>query len=159
MPSALTWINRSQMTSDKLAVVAISGIAKMRYLTIEQRESLELALKQRAGVLAAEIASALRQKDTPESLHLANRFEECGEAALAELELALDIASVDRDMTELRDVLAAQGRVHSPEYGVCEACNADIPFSRLQAEPGARRCIACQRALEHASPGSAHSSL
>lgn len=34
-------------------------------------------------------------------------------------------------------------RLHTPEYGVCEACGADIPFARLMAEPNARRCVNC----------------
>ena len=63
----------------------------MRYLTIEQRESLDKALKQRAAALVGEITAALRQADTPESIHLANRFEEVREEALADLELALDL--------------------------------------------------------------------
>lgn len=131
----------------------------MRYLTIEQRESLDKTLKERAVVLVAEVSAALRQKDTPETIHLANRFEEVGEDALADLEVALDVASIERDIAELRRVVAAQGRIHTPEYGVCEDCSADIPFARLQAEPAARRCIACQRVVEHASPGGAHPSL
>lgn len=131
----------------------------MRYLTIEQRESLDKTLKARAVVLVAEVSAALRQKDTPETIHLANRFEEVGEDALADLEVALDVASIERDIAELRRVVAAQGRIHTHEYGVCEDCSADIPFARLQAEPAARRCIACQSVVEHASPGGAHPSL
>jgi DnaK suppressor protein len=120
----------------------------MRYLTIEQRESLVKALKSRSSVLVGEIAAALRQKDTPESIHLANRFEEVREEALADLELALDIAAVERDIAELRRVTEAQNRIHTPEYGVCADCSEVIPFTRLQAEPSAVRCIACQRARE-----------
>lgn len=120
----------------------------MRYLTIEQRETLERALKSRAAVLVDEISSALRQHDTPDSIHLANRFEEVREEALADLELALDIASVERDMAELRRVVDAQKRIHTPEYGVCDDCQVEIPFARLQAEPSAKCCVACQRLRE-----------
>ena len=35
-------------------------------------------------------------------------------------------------------------RLHTPEYGVCAACGADIPYVRLLAYPGARYCRACQ---------------
>ena len=120
----------------------------MRYLTIEQRESLVRALKSRSSVLVDEIAAALRQKDTPESIHLANRFEEVREEALADLELALDIAAVERDIAELRRVTEAQSRIHTPEYGDCADCGEVIPYTRLQAEPSAVRCISCQRARE-----------
>ena len=38
---------------------------------------------------------------------------------------------------------AAAARLHSPEYGVCESCGADIPFARMMADPGLRRCARC----------------
>jgi RNA polymerase-binding transcription factor DksA len=39
---------------------------------------------------------------------------------------------------------AALRRMHSPEYGVCEACGADIPFVRLVADPLRKRCASCE---------------
>ena len=38
---------------------------------------------------------------------------------------------------------AALERLHKPEYGVCEACGADIAFARLADEPRLVRCPAC----------------
>lgn len=43
-------------------------------------------------------------------------------------------------------IRAALERLHTPEYGVCESCGADIAFSRLSADPALRRCPACQGA-------------
>lgn len=131
----------------------------MRHLTTEQRESLERALKERSVVLRSEITAALRQQDTPETAHLANRFEETGDDVLADLELSLDIASVERDMDELRRVLKALRRIQSPGFGKCGDCDAAIPFARLQAEPAALRCVACQGKYEHSHAGGMHSSL
>lgn len=34
-------------------------------------------------------------------------------------------------------------RLHTPDYGVCEACGADIAFVRLADEPRLVRCPAC----------------
>jgi len=34
-------------------------------------------------------------------------------------------------------------RLHTPEYGVCEACGADIPFVRMLSNPRLRRCARC----------------
>jgi len=34
-------------------------------------------------------------------------------------------------------------RLHTPEFGVCESCEADIPFAKLQANPRLRRCRRC----------------
>ena len=35
-------------------------------------------------------------------------------------------------------------RLHSPDYGVCCACGADIPYVRLMEEPAAPSCSACE---------------
>jgi len=38
---------------------------------------------------------------------------------------------------------AQKNALHSPDYGVCENCGADIPFVRLMADPLLKRCPAC----------------
>ena len=38
---------------------------------------------------------------------------------------------------------AALKRFHTPEFGVCASCEADIPFARLQANPRLTRCARC----------------
>ena len=38
---------------------------------------------------------------------------------------------------------AALGRFHTPEFGVCASCEADIPFALLQANPRLTRCARC----------------
>ena len=38
---------------------------------------------------------------------------------------------------------SALKRLHSPEFGVCEACGADIPYRSLAADPLASRCPGC----------------
>jgi RNA polymerase-binding transcription factor DksA len=35
-------------------------------------------------------------------------------------------------------------RLSTPDYGVCQACGADIPYIRLVEFPAARHCAACQ---------------
>jgi DnaK suppressor protein len=37
-------------------------------------------------------------------------------------------------------------------YGICIDCGGEIPFERLQAQPAALRCIACQNAYEKTHP-------
>ncbi len=37
-------------------------------------------------------------------------------------------------------------RLHSPDYGVCQRCGADIPYARLAAQPAALHCAACESA-------------
>ena len=34
-------------------------------------------------------------------------------------------------------------RLHTPDYGICESCGADIPYARLLRAPAERRCAGC----------------
>ena len=36
-------------------------------------------------------------------------------------------------------------RLHSPEFGVCESCNGDIPYVKLIGNPALKRCPDCFR--------------
>ncbi len=43
------------------------------------------------------------------------------------------------------DVSETLRRLHSPDYGVCQRCGADIPYVRLMADPATLYCTACLR--------------
>lgn len=47
----------------------------------------------------------------------------------------------------VRDALA---RIEAGTYGTCTACERPIEPARLDALPYVRRCVSCQRDLEHA---------
>jgi DnaK suppressor protein len=96
------------------------------YFTIEQRETLERLLQARAAVLRGEIGT-----DAQENLN-------------AEPEMA----ALQRDIDELRDVESALARLHEPGFGLCEDCSAEIPYVRLKTNPAARRCVGCQAKRE-----------
>ena len=111
----------------------------MRYLTIEQRETLERELKAQIETLRGEIKNGLR---------VPNRAEETDDDAVVDLETSLDVAELERTTLELRDAVKALGRLHEPGYGLCADCGSEIPYARLQASPTATRCMPCQRQRE-----------
>ena len=104
----------------------VPHVPHRRYLTIQQRETLQRLLEARAAALR----------------------EEIGEDRMANLSAEPEVAALERDVIELREVEAALARVHEPDFGVCADCEADIPFARLQANPSAARCVACQARAE-----------
>lgn len=64
-------------------------------------------------------------------------------------DLALEAAGHNAaQMSVLRHALA---KFDDGSYGLCEECGNDIGFSRLQARPEARLCIACQTRAEKRS--------
>jgi len=101
----------------------------MRYFTLEQRETLQHWLEDRAAVLRAELGVDLQE----------------------DLNAEPELAAATRDAGELRDIEAALTRLHQPDFGTCSSCGADIPMSRLQANPTARLCLGCQNQQEHGS--------
>jgi len=118
------------------------------YFTIEQRESLQRELDRRAAQLREEIAAALRATGGEQALGLANHLEEIDDEPVADLESALEIAALEREVRELRAVESARKRLHEPDFGLCEDCEAEIPYARLSANPTATRCVGCQSRQE-----------
>ena len=100
----------------------------MHYFTIEQRETLEMMLQSRARILREEIR----------------------EDAQADLNAEPEAVALKLDVAELRAVEAALARLHTPDFGLCGDCAAQIPYSRLSANPAAHRCVACQAKHERA---------
>jgi len=42
-------------------------------------------------------------------------------------------------------IQAALFKLDAGFYGICETCEAQIPFERLDAVPSARNCVTCQQ--------------
>jgi len=120
-----------------------------------QKRALERGMRERLAALRREIAQALRQSGRPEVSSLANHLEETDDEAVADLENAIEIAAIERDVVELRELEAALARLKTPEYGICVDCGAGIPFARLEVQPAALRCVRCQSLIErtHSVPG------
>src|SRR4051794_12392247 len=96
-------------------------------LSPAERASLEKALHARRKVLRSELQAKLNTQDNPALLGLRNRMEETDDWAVADLETALDVAEVSRDVGELRDVETALARMTEGTYGECIDCGTQIP--------------------------------
>lgn len=65
-------------------------------------------------------------------------------------DLALEAAG--QQAAQLRTLKHALAKFDDGSYGECEVCGKPIGFSRLQARPEARLCIACQTRAEKRPP-------
>ena len=54
----------------------------------------------------------------------------------------------DRDRRVLAEIDAAEARLATGTYGVCEMCARAIPFERLRAIPSAPLCVVCEDVTE-----------
>jgi RNA polymerase-binding transcription factor len=66
--------------------------------------------------------------------------EDSARGAMADLLTRLE----GRERHELDEIQAAQARLETGGFGVCEGCGGAIPVRRLRAVPWARQCLDCQ---------------
>ena len=66
------------------------------------------------------------------------------DAPQREGEREVDMALSDLETQQIGAVSEALLRLKAGRYGGCIDCGAWIPFNRLQAEPWALRCLACE---------------
>jgi RNA polymerase-binding protein DksA len=117
--------------------------------------SLRTALQARGAALRQEIRQDLQKSDDDRASLYADRVHDVEDESVVTLLVDLDLAEIDRDLAELREVEAALDRIEQGSYGTCEACDGPIGEDRLQANPAASRCIGCQAMHERtfAHPG------
>jgi RNA polymerase-binding transcription factor DksA len=118
------------------------------HLTPRQIADLKAALDERLAALRIGIREHLLKSDDERARLLADRVRDAEDESVADLIVDLDLAEIDRDVEELRDVEGAFERLRQDTYGVCAACQGAIPYERLTAYPTARRCVRCQRMHE-----------
>jgi len=117
------------------------------HLTAGQRALMQAALLERQRELEAQIAQQLGGGSRPE--HARDVLLQDGDDAPArDADREVDLARSDQDIDELRAVNDALTRLGKSDYGLCGDCGAGIPYERLQHNPQALRCVACQSAFE-----------
>ena len=121
----------------------------MTALSTEQRLALREQLRQRAKMLGGELrdVSAERQAAGP-AKRPGETPDDAGDQGEQVQRDEVREAEQNRDATELADIDAALQRMDSGRYGECIDCGIDIPVARLQAQPSAMRCVACQEKFE-----------
>ncbi|TWI70127.1 TraR/DksA family transcriptional regulator [Pseudoduganella lurida] len=121
----------------------------MNSLTQDQLAALQAALQQREATLLRGLADrgngesgrtpAVEEVETSPADSASNR-------TLNQLEAEAE----GHRQAQLSAVRHALARFDSGDYGACENCGEPIGFSRLEARPEARLCIACQTRMEGA---------
>lgn len=131
----------------------------MTQLTAARKQELEQALRALSARLREEIGNGLKANGSADTLGLANHNQEVDDEALADLQTSLDLASVQRDIQELREAEAALRRLKEGTFGTCGDCGEGIALARLQANPAAARCIGCQTRVERAHGEHGHRAI
>jgi DnaK suppressor protein len=127
--------------------------------TAEETHKIRERLLGRIGELRADIRRELVKYDDEHYSALADRVADPGEHAVADLLVDLDLAEIDRDVAELRELEGGLLRLAVGRYGICIDCEGPIDAARLHYAPGAARCLACQQRYEQRADRPPHSSL
>lgn len=133
----------------------------MAALPAKDLKALAKLLQARRRALVAEIRQEMLGGDDENSIALRDQFDDLDphdDRAVSDWVRDLGIAQVVRDTRELDEVEAALRRIDDGSYGECIECGIAIPHARLEANPAAVRCIACQE-REEARAGGVRTSL
>ena len=119
----------------------------MKHLDATDRRTLHRQLESMKRQVLDELRASA---PTAELLSADGGREVTTHADDAEAERAADVhlAEIEIDRTRLEEIELALSRLSDGRYGVCEDCRAEIPRTRLFAQPTAIRCAACQAAIE-----------
>lgn len=128
-------------------------------LTQQQTQTLHTAIEQRRKALLAELHEDVERVRRDRREELAGAVPDAGDESVATLIADLDHADLGRDLSELRAIEAARARLGEGSYGTCADCGGDIGYERLEVNPPALRCIACQRLHEKLYGSASGSSL
>jgi len=127
----------------------------MNGLKKKELDHLVRIMVERKSRLLQEIREVLTRTGDERYARLAGEAADTGDEAVADLLSDVSHAEVARDVDEVRDIIAAEGRIAAGQYGLCINCGAAIPYKRLAAYPSAKRCFECQQNREktHAHAG------
>lgn len=118
-------------------------------LTKTQRSKLEHKLETQFASLLEAVRDALEASENQQYVELIDRAPaDSGDEATGDALADLNLAIIDRQVREIRDIEAARERIRGASFGACVDCSGDIGFERLLAYPAAKRCFACQRQHE-----------
>ncbi len=120
----------------------------MSHLSKKQLSELQQTLEGQRLQLRQDIRDELLRSEQEQYGDVAGETHDTGDESVADLLSDINTAAIGQSIRALRDVEAAQQRMHDGEYGVCEDCGIEIPFERLRANPTARRCLKDQERYE-----------
>lgn len=132
----------------------------MTQLTNDELEKIKSKLRERRAALVVEVRAELSQREDQQLVELLGLEPgDSGDQSLADALADLNIARVNRQILELRDIEASFGRIREGSFGLCTDCGNDIGFERLSANPSAKRCMICQQKHEQVYAQEGHPSL
>ena len=109
---------------------------------------IEAQLRADRSRLLEDVRDRLHASGDADKLALLNHLESVGDWVEASVFADNDMALLRRELDHLSEIDAALVRIKDGTYGICTECGERIGASRLEAQPTALHCIACQQQIE-----------
>jgi DnaK suppressor protein len=116
-------------------------------LTHADRALFEQRLRQRRDETTARRLAHLGGQTRAEHAHEV-LLQDGDDAPQRDADREIELATTDREYVDLIAIDAALQRLAQGTYGLCSDCAAYIPRARLELEPQALRCVACETVRE-----------
>lgn len=117
-------------------------------LTPRQAEQLAAVLAEQRAALTSAIDNHFAEHAQTRYTDLVGQVGDLEDHALAELLVDDELAGIQREISELREIQAAEDRLERGHCGTCIDCGGAVGFERLLAWPSATRCVPCQETYE-----------
>ncbi|MEO7762340.1 MAG: TraR/DksA family transcriptional regulator [Casimicrobiaceae bacterium] len=128
----------------------------MATLSRKDNDAFARGLQQRRRALIAEIRHEIEDGEGDHEAKLRDQYDNLDphdDRAVGDWVREVGLAQSARDTAELQAIEAALRRIADDTFGECVDCGEVIPRARLEANPVAERCIACQERFETRAGG------
>jgi DnaK suppressor protein len=119
-----------------------------KQMTATRISNLKQLLENRRKWLIEEIRLELTNSGEQSHADLAGSVSDFGDNSVADMLIDVNIATIDRQVHELRDIESTLVRIGQFGYGNCSECGMEIGYDRLKLQPTATRCVPCQTNYE-----------
>jgi DnaK suppressor protein len=128
----------------------------MATLSRKDIDAFTRRLQERRRELIAEIRQGIEGGDDEHAVRLRDEYDSLDphdDRAISDWVRDTGMAKSARESAELQAVDAALKRIADDTFGECVDCGEPIARARLDANPAAARCIACQQRAEERAGG------
>lgn len=120
----------------------------MTQLMKSQAAALAAVIDERERKLREALRDELRRSGNEHYAELAGAVHDLADEAVADELIDIENALIQRHVQELRALEGARQRLVGGTIADCVACEGEIGYKRLLANPAAARCVACQEVFE-----------
>jgi DnaK suppressor protein len=118
---------------------------------LNRQEKLRAILAERKATLLAELRKSMEEQRAENSSMSFELAQDDGDKSVEDHERHVQTSVQSIKSEELDIIDLALERLAAGTYGICQECGCEIPLKRLEIQPCAAYCIACQEGIDQLS--------